>query len=240
MAMAATMFVSEESFSEARITIAGKAAIADRSGALFLQAERALVVSDLHLEKGSALAERGSFLPPYDTRTTLGRLAATIERLGAEVVVCLGDSLHDRRAAERLSEDDLDVILRLQEGRDWFWVTGNHDPEIPACLGGEVADELVIGGLTFRHEPRPGPHTREVAGHLHPAARVARSGQGFRRPCFVSNGQRLVMPAFGAFAGGLNVLDAAFGPYFGNDGLSVWLIGHEGVYPVAARQLRGE
>ncbi len=239
-AAAGAMQAGEVNFTASRIVIAGKPVVADKSGALHLPAERAVIVSDLHLEKGSALAERGSFLPPYDTRTTLGRLARTIERLDPDIVVCLGDSLHDRHAAERLAPEDLDAIRTLQEGRDWLWITGNHDPEIPEELGGAVAAELLLGGLMLRHEPRPGPQLREIAGHLHPAARIARHGLGVRRPCFVGNGQRLVMPAFGAYTGGLNVLDEAFAPLLGQDGLSVWMIGHEGIYPIAARQLRGD
>jgi uncharacterized protein len=139
-----------------------------------------------------------------------------------------------------MSRDDLDVLRIMQDDRRWIWVTGNHDPEIPKRLGGEVADDIQLDGLTLRHAPSATRTTHEIAGHLHPAARLSVYGNSIRRPCFVGNGLRLVMPAFGAFTGGLNVLDDAFAPLFGTDGLSVWMLGEEGLYPVASRQLKGD
>src|SRR5262249_20823975 len=129
---------------------------------------------------------------------------------------------------------------RLQSGRDWIWIAGNHDREIAARVGGRVCDALDIGGLTLRHEPTSGSVTHEIAGHLHPAARLAFQGCSVRRPCFVGNGRRLVLPALGAFTGGLNVLDEAFAPLFGESGLAVWMLGQMGLYPVATRLLRAD
>jgi uncharacterized protein len=221
-------------------SLCGKSFVADLSGALYWPAEKALLVADLHLEKGSAHAARGRMLPPYDTRETLIKLAEAIDRHSPETVIALGDSLHDKGAAARLSEDDLRVLAMLQEGRRWIWVTGNHDPEIAPQLGGEVLEDITLEGITLRHAPREAHITHEIAGHLHPAARVSLYGHTIRRPCFVGNGRRLVMPAFGAFTGGLNVLDKAFEPLFGPDGLNVIVLGQEGLYPVATRLLRSE
>ena len=220
------------------LTVSGKSFIGDYTGALFWPGERALIVADLHLEKASAAAERGRLLPPYDTRETLMKLAGVIDRFEPATVIALGDSLHDRRAAARLSDDDLHVLHMLQEDRAWIWVTGNHDPEVAPKLGGEVCTELRLEGLTLRHEPKSGRVTHEIAGHLHPAARVSMYGHTIRRPCFVGNGRRLVVPAFGSFTGGLNILDQAFEPLFSTDGLQVHVLGEEGLYPVAARLLR--
>lgn len=222
------------------LAICGKQLLADMSGALYWPGERALIVADLHLEKASSHAERGTLLPPYDTRETLERLATVIERYDPEVVISLGDSLHDRSAATRISSGDLAALRILQEDRRWIWVTGNHDPEISHQLGGEVADRLTVGGLRLVHLPTEGHATHEIAGHLHPAARLSLYGHTLRRPCFVGNRLRLVLPAFGTFTGGLNVLDPAFLPLFGNDGFGVWMLGQEGVYPVATRQLYGD
>lgn len=220
------------------ISVCGKTFLADRSGALFWPAEKTLIVADLHFEKGSAFASRGLMLPPYDTRQTLLRLAQVIDRLEAETVVALGDSFHDCDAADRICEDDLQILKIIQEDRRWIWVTGNHDPVIPEAFGGERVDELVLGAVVLRHEPRLGHITHEIAGHMHPAARISIYGTSLRRPCFVGNGLRLILPAFGAYTGGLNVLDDAFLPYFDDDGLSVWLLGEEGLYPIATRLLR--
>lgn len=220
------------------ISICGKSFIADQSGALYCPTERTLVVADLHLEKGSAHASRGIMLPPYDTRQTLIRLAQVIDRLEADTVIALGDSFHDGAAGERVSAEDLQILKIIQEDRRWVWVTGNHDPVIPDIFGGERVDQFTLGGITLRHEPRLGRITHEIAGHMHPAARISIYGTSLRRPCFVSNGLRLILPAFGAFTGGLNVLDDAFLPYFDDDGLSVWVMGDEGLYPIATRLLR--
>lgn len=220
------------------ISLCGKSFIADQSGALYVPAEKTLVVADLHLEKGSAHASRGIMLPPYDTRQTLIRLAKVIDRLEADTVIALGDSFHDNGAAERIAPEDLEILKIIQEDRRWIWVTGNHDPVIPEVFAGERVDEYVLNGITLRHQPRIGHITHEIAGHMHPAARISIYGTTLRRPCFVSNGLRLILPAFGAFTGGLNVLDDAFLPFFDDDGLAIWMLGEEGLYPIAARLLR--
>ena len=220
------------------VTVAGKVFEADTSGALYWPGMSTLVVSDLHLEKGSSQAARGRLVPPYDTRETLIKLAEAIDRFEPKRVIALGDSLHDVGAAHRMSDDDLGILHMIQENRNWHWVTGNHDPAIAPRLGGRVADELVIEGITFRHEPRPGRVTHEIAGHLHPAAKITKLSHTIRRPCFIGNGRRMIMPAFGAYTGGLNVLDEAFEPIFGADGMHVWMMGQEGLYPIATRLLR--
>lgn len=220
--------------------VCGRTFVADRSGALYWPAEQALIVADLHLEKGSSGAARGRMLPPYDTRATLMKLAEAVDRFEASAVIALGDSFHDRAAADRMAGEDLDVLRIIQDERDWIWVTGNHDPDIDKRLGGVSMPDVALGGLTLRHVPAEGRITHEIGGHMHPAAKLSVHGHTLRRPCFISNGLRLVLPAFGAFTGGLNVLDDAFLPLFGNDGFSVWLLGDEGLYPVATRQLCGD
>ncbi len=220
------------------ITVSGKVFVGDYTGALFWPGERTLLVADLHLEKASAAAGRGRMLPPYDTRETLTKLAGVIDRFEPRTVVALGDSLHDPGAAGRISTDNLHILHMLQEDRSWIWVTGNHDPAIAPRLGGDVCSELSLEGITLRHEPRPGRVTHEIAGHLHPAAKVSMFGHTIRRPCFVGNSRRLVVPAFGSFTGGLNVLNEAFEPLFGSDGIQVHVLGEEGLYPVAARLLQ--
>ncbi len=227
-----------DDFQDQTITVCGKIFRADMSGALFWPGEDALIVADLHLEKGSAYARRGQLLPPYDTRETLRRLAEVIDRYDAATVIALGDSLHDEEACQRIGLEELEMLQIMQEDREWIWVTGNHDPKIGERLGGTVTGGIEVEGIGLRHDPRPGHITHEIAGHLHPAARLSLHGYTIRRPCFVGNGRRLVLPAFGTYAGGLNILDAAFEPLFGNDGLRVWMLGQEGLYPVATRLLK--
>jgi len=219
------------------IAIAGEAALCDPRGALYLPDYRLLVVSDLHLEKGSAAARRGFLLPPYDTFATLDLLAAVIATHCPRVVVSLGDSFHDDGGAGRMPLPYREKLAALMAGREWVWIAGNHDPAPPAGLGGTVAQEIAIGGLRLRHEPQAGAQWGEVAGHLHPGAVVVRRGRAVRRRCFASDGARLVMPAFGAFTGALDVLDPAFRGLFRHDDLVVHMLGAARTYAVAGRRL---
>lgn len=212
------------------------AIVPDLSGALFLPEERTLVVADLHLEKGSAYAMRGVMLPPYDTTATLAALSAAILRLRPARVIALGDSFHDRQAEARLAPQTLAALHLMQQGRDWLWITGNHDPVVGARVGGESADAIVLGGVTFRHEPDPAETGYEVAGHLHPAAKLRMRGRALRRRCFALSPRRCVMPAMGAYAGGLNLRDAAFRPLF-REGLSAHLLGDGRLFRIDPRLL---
>jgi uncharacterized protein len=212
--------------------VAGVAFVADLSGALFWEEESLLVVSDLHLEKGSSFATRGVLLPPYDTAATLSRLAAVVARHDPRMVIALGDSFHDRDAHDRLSAPDRDAIAALQARRDWIWISGNHDPALPSELGGVVANEVAVGGIAFRHEPTGA--AGEIAGHLHPKARVSRRGRSMERRCFACDGVRAVMPAFGAYAGGLSIRDAAFARIFQSPGLMAYVLGDVRLHSIAA------
>lgn len=216
---------NEFSAREAGALMLGRLAIVpDLSGALWLPEERTLVVADLHLEKGSAYAARGIFLPPYDSATTLATLTAAILRHAPARVIALGDSFHDRGAEERISSDDLRSLHLLQKGRDWLWVTGNHDPAISRAMGGETADCLAIADVVLRHEPDAAEASFEIAGHLHPAAKIRMRGRALRRRSFALSGRRCILPAMGAYAGGLNLRDAAFRPLF-REGLTAHMLG---------------
>jgi DNA ligase-associated metallophosphoesterase len=208
-------------------------------GALWWADEAVLVASDLHLEKGSAYAWRGQMLPPYDTRATLDRLAALVDELQPRRVISLGDSFHDNQARLRMHAEDAARVAGLTARCDWTWIVGNHDPSPPDDLGGGAAGEVVIGPLVFRHEPAEGEAWGEICGHLHPCARVAGRGRSVRTRCFVTDGRRMVMPSYGAFTGGLNVLDAAVSSLFPR-GFVVGAIGRDGVYAAAGDRLLAE
>ena len=214
------------------LNIGGVDLVADLSGALFWEGQRLLVVSDLHLEKGSSFAARGVLLPPYDTVATLSRLASVIARHDPKTVIALGDSFHDRTAHERLSVPDREAIAALQARRDWIWISGNHDPALPSGLGGMVAHEVAVGPIAFRHEPTGAPG--EIAGHLHPKARVSTRGRSMERRCFACDGERAVMPAFGAYAGGLSIRDAAFEKVFQRLEFMAHVLGDVRLHTIAA------
>jgi DNA ligase-associated metallophosphoesterase len=217
------------------LVLNGVGLVADLSGALVWPERDLLVVADLHLEKGSAFAQRGQLLPPYDTGATLDRLAHVIGRLQPATVICLGDSFHDSRAAERISPPDAARIAAMTGDRDWIWITGNHDPEPPAHLGGRVAPSVTLGPLCFRHEASAGAGG-EVSGHYHPVAAVRVRGKRVRARCFASDGRRLIMPSFGAYTGGLNVLDRALAPLLGRH-FEVRMMGREKLFTFPSTRL---
>jgi len=174
--------------------------LADPRGALYWPEHRLLAVADLHLEKGSSFAARGQMLPPYDTATTLACLSVLIADYSPRCVVSLGDSFHDGGGPTRLSDKDRDTLTRLQRGRDWIWITGNHDPEPAEGIGGVFQETLKIEALTFRHLPKGG--SGEVSGHLHPGISLSGgSRQSLHFPCFYFTKKYAVLPAFSAFSG---------------------------------------
>ncbi len=198
---------------DAPIDLAGARLTPLPSGALYWAAEAMLCVSDLHLGKSERIARRGgTMLPPYECAETLGRLEADLGATGARVVICLGDSFDDRAAADALDEDARLWITRLQAGRRWVWIEGNHDPG-PVDLGGAHLAELTIGPLTFRHIAQAGA-SGEVSGHYHPKAGLIARGRKVSRRCFLWDARRLVMPAYGTYTGGLSWTDQAFAALF--------------------------
>jgi len=218
------------------ISIAGVSLIADCAGALYWPDEGLLAVADLHLEKGSSFAARGILLPPYDTATTLARLGALVARYAPRVVIALGDNFHDGDGPSRIVPRDRATVLGLQRGRDWVWITGNHDPEPADGVGGVFVRMIAVGALTFRHEPTEDNPDGEIAGHLHPVARVATRGRTVSRRCFVTDRKRLVMPAFGAFTGGLNIRDRAFAEVFTTLAFTAHVLGDQRIYAIAAKR----
>jgi uncharacterized protein len=222
----------------AALSVGGLDFVADASGALWLAPERMLLVADLHLEKGSAQARRGSLLPPYDSRATLAALAGVVRRYDPVTIIVLGDAFHDVRAEDRMDAADADSLRGLQRGRDWVWLAGNHDPRPSARFGGVFCESLAIGGVTLRHAPSQGGGP-EIAGHLHPVGKVHLRGRTQRRRCFVSDGRRCVMPAFGAYAGGLNVLDQAFASLFA-EAFAAHVLGRSRVYRIGRAHLRDD
>jgi uncharacterized protein len=190
-------------------------------GLLWLPRSRTLVGSDLHFEKGSAFAEKGALLPPFDTAETIARLSRVIAMLVPQTLIALGDSFHDVRADQRIDDRDRHKLLELSHATPTVWIEGNHDPEVPSWLLGKRTANFDYDGLNFTHEPT-GSVAGEVAGHLHPCARiVGSSGRSIRRRCFISDGRTLIMPAFGAFTGGLNVRDVAFDGLFHNPAIAL-------------------
>ena len=199
-------------------------------GALLWPSRRALLVADLHFEKASWFAARGQMLPPYDSLATLADLAALVAKTGAQELWCLGDSFHDSDGCERLPADAQVRLRALTGGLRWTWITGNHDPDIKDRCGGDTADEAEVDGLILRHEADRHETRPELSGHFHPKLRIAVRGKQIARRCFVATPTKIVLPAFGALTGGLDVNHPALTKAIGK--------GAEALVPVEQRLLR--
>jgi uncharacterized protein len=176
--------------------------VVDRT-ALSWPARSALIVADLHLEKASWFAHGGQMLPPHDSMATLERLADAIAHARAREIWCLGDNFHDNAGAHRLPDAARALLTKLTQGHDWHWITGNHDEHLPSQVGGTILEEASIDGLILRHQADPRETLPELSGHFHPKYRANGARGGVTRPCFVASMSKLILPAFGALAGGL-------------------------------------
>ena len=186
-------------------SFAGHELVALRAGALFWPARAALIVADLHLEKASWFAKFGQMLPPYDSQATLTELTALARATQARELWCLGDSFHDSEGCERLPADARAMLTALTGSLRFVWITGNHDAGLVDHCGGDIVIEADVDGLVLRHEAEPGEPRGELSGHFHPKLRLNHRGRNVARRCFVLTATKLILPAFGALTGGLDV-----------------------------------
>lgn len=220
-----------------RISLRGLDLVPDLSGALHVPEFGALLIADLHLEKGTSLAKRGVHLPPYDTRQSLLQLRAAIDAAKPERLIFLGDSFHDGGARERIDGQDLAMLRAITSSVETVWITGNHDPSPPDDIGGKIVNEMVLGPVTLRHEPRAlGTDEAEIAGHLHPAAAIEARGRRIRCRCFIGDERRLIMPAFGSYTGALSVKAEPFARLF--ESFDVWMIGTAAIHRFPSSRVR--
>lgn len=221
------------------ISFAGKQFICDPEGTLFWPEKKCLIVSDLHLEKGASCARRGQMIPPYDTALTLRRLEAQIAKWQPQTVISLGDSFHDEYSANTLPSLHIGQLKRMAQNRRWIWITGNHDRALPEFLEGEVSKNTIIDGVPFTHEPtkKLSVWENEICGHLHPKARIVQRGKRISRKCFAHDKQRMIMPAFGAYTGGLDLSHEAFEGLFQKTRIKAVLLGRERVYQISGKNL---
>lgn len=227
----------ESAQQSAILSIGGLRLTPDASGVLYEPHEKLLIVSDLHLEKASSLARRGSLLPPYDTLDTLKRLSLVVDRLRPQTIISLGDTWHDTHGPSRMSDDNAAIFTALRKNMDWIFITGNHDPDPPHFSSARVMDEIQMGGVHFRHEPKIKITEPEIAGHLHPAAKLRAKGRSIRRKCFISDSTRCILPAFGSLTGGLNVLDKAFDPLFPEQKFLTHIVSSDQLFTVGPQSL---
>lgn len=205
------------------------------SGGLYWHARQTLLVADLHFEKMASFARRGQMLPPYDTGMTLARLEADLRRTGAKKLVALGDTFHRSDASTLLGAAERLRLDTIVETIECTWLSGNHDP-VPHVIGGMCCAELELDGLSLTHEPKRGK-AGLVAGHLHPAARIAVSGRTARSACFVHDNRLMILPAYGSSTGALNILSPAFVGLLHWPSVEVTMLGRDRTYPVSPKRL---
>ncbi len=215
-------------------TLKGAELVARADGSLWWPDARLLCVSDLHLGKSERIARRGgTLLPPYETRETLWRLEEAVAATDPQTVICLGDSFDDLGAARAIDDNTRATLARLQAGREWVWIEGNHDPG-PVDLGGTHLGDVKRGPLTFRHIAVPGA-SAEISGHYHPKAGISGAGH---RPCFLRDTNRLILPAYGAYTGGLSARSEVLAGLMTPDAIAI-LTGKRAVpVPLAACTIR--
>lgn len=223
----------------APIHLSGERLMLDPMGALIWPATGLLAVSDLHLEKGTSFARKGMLLPPWDTHATLDRLGQLLRRWRPRIVVALGDSFHDTQGANRLPRSELSRLNDMTAAHRFIWVQGNHDPAPPNGVGGEWTAEFATQSIVFRHQAGRPPEAGEIVGHHHPKATVPARGTVVSRPCFVTDTRRVMMPAFGAYTGGLDVSDPAIARLFPRGG-RVFLLGKDRLFSFALGSHRRE
>lgn len=194
--------------------------VALSGGLLWWPDRKLLCVSDLHLGKSERMARRsGALLPPYENQDTLTRLAIAVNGLDPLSVICLGDSFDDLESLDALNEQDHATLTAMMGGRRWIWIEGNHDPG-PVNIGGTHLSEFATGPLTFRHIATEGAKA-EISGHYHPKASLQLKSSRLSRPCFLIDENRVIMPAFGAYTGGLKTNDPAFAPLMSDKAVAV-------------------
>jgi len=221
----------------AAVALGGEPALLDGSGALVLPERQTVVFADLHFEKGSAFAERGALLPPYDSAATLDRMEAVLALYEPARVICLGDSFHDIGGGGRMAGPLSGRLRRLADRYDWLWIAGNHDPEIPDNAGGTAVGDYAIGNLVFLHEPAGKSGGVEICGHFHPKARIKAGPRRITRPCFVGDSSLLILPSFGAYTGGLDIMNPAVAGLFPG-AFTAWLISNGAVYAFPSARTR--
>jgi uncharacterized protein len=240
-----------------KISLGGVELVPDLSGALYVPDYETLIIADLHLEQGTSLARRGIHVPPFDTAITLAQLEAVVAAAVPKRLIFLGDSFHDGDGEARLGESHIRILQNLTGTYETIWICGNHDPEPPLAIGGTGAGEIALGPLTLRHEPSssPPPHPAqvghlppsggrrsdefEIAGHLHPGCGINQRGRRIYGKCFVVDETRLIMPAFGAYTGGLSITSRAFDGLF-SENASALMIGREAIHKFPFSRVRGQ
>ena len=170
--------------------------------------ENILVVSDLHLEKGSSYKLSGQFIPPYDTKDTLERLKKIIDKVKPNLLILLGDIFHDKYSLKRMNDTDKKLFNDIISKIKTIFVEGNHDANT-LDLNRSTHKFYEKNNLFFKHI-FSNEKKLEISGHYHPSVSIKHKGIKLRCPCFIVSKNKIILPSFGKYTGGLDLKEEAF------------------------------
>ncbi len=178
--------------------------------AIYYPDQRTLLVADAHFGKAAAYRKLGQPVPHGTTDDNLQRLDALLATYDCRRLIFLGDFLH---APESHNPGTLSALKTWRERHhalDITLIRGNHDKRAgdpPPYLNIHVVTEpWLLGPFALQHEPDPHPTRHVLAGHVHPTYRLfGRGRQRLRLPCFYILQHITLLPAFGAFTGGMDI-----------------------------------
>ena len=175
------------------------------NGELYWQNKKTLIISDLHFEKGSFFSETRQFIPPFDTIETLRQLSKFIDDHPVEMIIFLGDLVHDKFAFQRMALEAKELFFEILKNINCTLTVGNHDDtSFLKDIGLNLTENIMIDDICFSHHPRIDKKF-SVFGHYHPKVRLKINSRGIWTPCFIANKEKLLMPSYGYFTGGLSI-----------------------------------
>lgn len=187
------------------IEVAGETLLLCPERAAFWHDTATLLIADAHFGKAASFRARGVPVPESTTAATLAMLDVLIARNLPRRIVFLGDFLHAREARAPRTVAALADWRSRHAALELVLIEGNHDAHAgapPAALEIDVVQEpLIDGPFALCHLPVPVPGRYALAGHLHPACRIAGRLDALRLPCFWFGAEVGVLPAFGEFTG---------------------------------------
>lgn len=185
------------------IELQGEQLVLSNQRAMYWPAQKALILSDLHVGKTAHFRKHGIPIPDDIFKEDLRQLEGLINHFEVQQVLIVGDLIH----AEANKNMDEFAQWRHQFNKVVFrLIKGNHDRLSDSWIfkfNLEVTEYLKLGPFLFVHDPQD--HEEDgfvISGHIHPGVLVKGKGrQKIKLPCYAITESELVLPAFSRFTG---------------------------------------
>ncbi len=181
--------------------------ILNPDGSMLWPKESCLIVGDLHLEKSTSYIDQGNYLPPFDSLDTLSKLSNSMKKNNIKKIIFLGDVFHDSNGYKRLKLKEqrlFDTIINVNT----IWISGNHDAKfLPKNINSYNLYKL--NEFTFSHISCS-KNIKEISAHYHPKVTFKYMGNKISKPCFLIDNNKIILPAYGSYTGGLNISSNIF------------------------------